>query len=76
MKERIKKLHIDPHVPGEREAAMPEAWSLAQRLARCARSEASIQATDGLIEEARRWLEAGDHRELVRNLVILSDLLC
>jgi len=66
LRDRIKKLHVDPHVPGEREAAMPEAWSLAQRLARCARSEVSIQATDELIEEARRWLEAGDHKELVR----------
>jgi hypothetical protein len=55
---------------------MPEAWSLAQRLAECARSEASINTTDELIGRARRWLEAGDHKELVRNLVILSDLLC
>ena len=66
LRDRIKKLHIDPHVPGEREAATPEAWSLAQRLARCARSEVSIQTTDELIEEARRWLEAGGHKELVR----------
>lgn len=65
MMDRIKKLHIDPHVPGEREAAMPEAWGLAQRLARCARNEVSIQTTE-LIEEGRQWLEASDHKELVR----------
>ena len=44
---------------------MPEAWSLAQRLAKCARSEVTIQATDELIEEGRQWLEVGDHKELV-----------
>ena len=47
---------------------MPEAWSLALRLANCARSDASIQTTDELIEEARRWLGAGDHKELVRSI--------
>ena len=45
---------------------MPAAWSLAERLARCVRSEVSIQTTDELIEEGKRWLEAGDHKELVR----------
>ena len=64
--DRVKKLHVDPHVPGEREAALPEAWSLVQRLSRCARSEASIQTTDELIGEAQRWLETGNRKELVR----------
>lgn len=49
---------------------MPEAWRLAQRLARCARSEVGIQATDELIEEGQRWLEADDHKELVRAILI------
>ena len=44
---------------------MPRAWSLAQRLARCVRSDVSIQTTDELIEEGRRWLEADGHKELV-----------
>jgi hypothetical protein len=64
--DRVKKLHVDPHVPGEREAALPEAWRLVQRLSRGARSEASIQSTDELIGEAQRWLETGDRKELVR----------
>lgn len=45
---------------------MPGAWSLAQRLARCARSDVSIQTTNELIEEGQRWLEADRHKELVR----------
>jgi len=45
---------------------MPEAWSLAKRIARCVRSEVSNQTTDELIEEAQRWLEAGNRKELVR----------
>jgi hypothetical protein len=64
--DRVKKLHVDRHVPGEREAAMPDAWSLVQRLSRGARSEVSIQTTNELIDEGQRWLEAGNHKELVR----------
>jgi hypothetical protein len=64
--DRVKKLHVDRHVPGEREAAMPDAWNLVQRLSRCARSEVSTQATEELIGEAQRWLEAGNRKELVR----------
>jgi hypothetical protein len=64
--DRVKKLHVDRHVPGEREAAMPDAWSLVQRLSRCARSEASIHTTEELIGEAQRWLEDSNHKELVR----------
>jgi hypothetical protein len=45
---------------------MPDAWSLVQRLSRCARSEASIESTEELIGEAQRWLEAGNRKELVR----------
>ncbi|KAI9511972.1 hypothetical protein F5148DRAFT_155397 [Russula earlei] len=62
--DRVKKLHVDRHVPGQREAAMPSAWKLVQRLARCARNEASIQTTDQTIREAQRWLEADNHKEL------------
>ncbi len=64
--DRIKKLHVDRHVPGEREAAMPEAWSLVQGLARCARGKVSIRTIDKLIKEAQQWLEASNHKELVR----------
>ncbi|KAI0001157.1 hypothetical protein BJV77DRAFT_262963 [Russula vinacea] len=53
-----------PTRPGEREAAMPDAWSLVQRLSRGARSEVSIQTTNELIDEGQRWLEAGNHKEL------------
>lgn len=62
--DRVKKLHVDPHVPRGREAAMPDAWSLVQRLARCARSEEDTRPTEELIGEARRWLAADDHKEL------------
>jgi hypothetical protein len=64
--DRVKKLHVDRHVPGERAAAMPDAWSLVQRLSRCARSEVSTRTTEELIGEAQRWLEAGNRKELVR----------
>ncbi len=74
--DRVKKLHVDRHVPGEREAAMPDAWTLVQRLARCARSEVSIRTTDELIEEAQRWLEAGDHKELVRTISLDEMIYC
>lgn len=63
--DRVKKLHVDPHVPGEREAALSEAWSLVKRLSRCARSEVSIQRTDDMIGEAQRWLGADNRKELV-----------
>ena len=69
--DRVKKLHVDPHVPGEREAALPEAWRLVQRLSRCARNEISIQTTDEAIGEAQRWLETGNRKELVR-LILLN----
>jgi len=70
--DRVKKLHVDPHVPSGRDAAMPDAWSLIQRLARCARTEVDIRTTDGLIGEAQQWLEADDHKELVRSSVLLG----
>jgi len=63
--DHVKKLHVDRHVPGDREAAMPAAWDLVQRLARCARSESPIRRTDNLIGEAQRWLEVGNRKELV-----------
>ena len=70
--ERVKKLHVDPHVPRGREAAMPDAWSLVQRLARCARTDVDTRRTEALIEEAQRWLGAEDHKELVRSSVLLG----
>jgi hypothetical protein len=75
--DRVKKLHVDPHVPRGREAAMPDAWSLVQRLARCARTEEDTRPTEELIGEARRWLAADDHKELVRSsgLLGLCDVL-
>jgi hypothetical protein len=63
---RVNKLHVDLHVPGERKAAMPDARSLVQRLSRCARGEVTIQTTEELIGEDKQWLEAGNHKELVR----------
>ena len=45
---------------------MPDAWSLVQRLAECARSEVDRVTTEGLIREARRWLESENHKEMVR----------
>ena len=76
--DHVKKLHVDRHVPGGREAAMPDAWSLVQRIARCARSEIDTVTTEGLIREAQRWLESDSHKELVRttNLIMLDDILC
>jgi hypothetical protein len=68
--DRVKKLHVDRHVPGEREAAMPDAWNLVRRLARCARSEVDTRTTEELIEEAQRWLESDDHKELVRSALL------
>ncbi|KAI0254537.1 hypothetical protein BJV78DRAFT_1184946 [Lactifluus subvellereus] len=65
--DRVKKLHVDRHIPGEREAAMPDAWRLVGRLSRCARSDVDIQTTDEMIGEAQQWLEANDHKELVRS---------
>lgn len=75
--DRVKKLHVDPHVPRGREAAMPDAWSLIQRLARCARAEVDTRTTEELIGEAQRWLEGDDHKELVRSsgLLGLGDVL-
>jgi hypothetical protein len=64
----IKKLHVDRPVLGERETAMPDAWRFLERLSRCARSDVDIPTTetDELIGEAQRWLETGNHKELVR----------
>lgn len=62
--DRVKKLHVDRHIPGGREAATPGAWSLVQRLARCARSEVDIQSTEELIREGQQWLDADNHKEL------------
>jgi hypothetical protein len=45
---------------------MPSAWSLVQRLARCARSEVDIPSTEELIREGQQWLEADNHKELVQ----------
>jgi hypothetical protein len=75
--DHVKKLHVDPHVPGEREAAMADAWSLVQRLSRCARSEVDTRTSEEVIGEAQRWLEANDRKELVRSPVslILGDIL-
>ncbi len=64
--DRVKKLHVDRHVPAAREAAMPGAWSLVQRLARCVRSDVDIQTTEDLIREGRQWLDADNHKELVQ----------
>ncbi|KAH9965287.1 hypothetical protein BC827DRAFT_1183650 [Russula dissimulans] len=75
-RDRIKKLHVDRHVPGEREAAMPAAWDLVQRLARCARSESPIRTTDDLIGEAQRWLEVDNRKELFPEVdAVLSALV-
>jgi len=78
--ERVKKLHVDRHVPGEREAAMPDAWNLVRRLARCARGDVDTRTTEELIEEAQRWLEADNHKEVVRLALLGSgdifSLLC
>jgi hypothetical protein len=63
---RVKKLHVDQHVPGEREVALPDAWSLVQRLSRYVRGEVSIQTAEELIGEAQRWLGTCNHKELVR----------
>ena len=68
--DRVKKLHVDRHVPGEREAAMPDAWNLVRRLARCARSDVDTRTTEELIGEVQRWLEADDHKELVRSVFL------
>jgi len=70
--DRVKKLHVDPYVPRGRDAAMPDAWSLVKRLARCARTEVGTRTTEELIGEAQRWLEADDHKELVRSSVLLG----
>jgi hypothetical protein len=43
---------------------MPGAWSLVQRLARCARSEVDIPSTEELIREGQQWLDADNHKEL------------
>jgi hypothetical protein len=64
--DRVKKLHVDRYAPGEREAAVPGALRLVQRLSGGARSEVSTQRTDELIREGQRWLEADNHKELVR----------
>jgi hypothetical protein len=69
--DHVKKLHVDPHVPGEREAAMTDAWSLVQRLSRSARSEVDTRTSEEVIGEAQRWLEANDRKELVRSSVSL-----
>jgi hypothetical protein len=70
--DRVKKLHVDRHVPGEREAAMPDAWNLVRRLARCARGDVDTRTTEELIEEVQRWLEADDHKEVVRLILLES----
>ena len=67
----INKLHVDQHVLGEREAVMPGAWSLVQRLARCAHSEMDIQSTENLIREGQRWLDDDNHKELVQPISLL-----
>jgi hypothetical protein len=63
------KLHVDLPVPGEREMAMPDAWRFVERLSRCARGDVDIAKTETeeLIGEAQRWLETGNHKELVRS---------
>jgi hypothetical protein len=66
--DRVKKLHVDRHVPVGREAAMSDAWSLVQRLSRCVRSEVDTRTTEQLIAEAQSWLAADDHKELVRSI--------
>jgi hypothetical protein len=65
--DHIKKLHVDRPVPGERETAMPDAWRFVERLSRSVRSDVDILTTDELIGEAQRWLETGNHKELVRS---------
>ena len=70
--DRVKKLHVDPYVPRGRDAVMPDAWSLVKRLARCARTEVDTRTTEGLIGEVQRWLEADNHKELVRSSVLLG----
>lgn len=70
--DRVKKLHVDPHVPRGREAAMSGAWDLVQRLARCACTEADTRTTEERIRDAQRWLGADDHKELVRSSVLLG----
>ena len=65
--DRVKKLHVDRHIPVGREAAMSDAWGFVTRLSRCARSDVDIRTTDELIGEAQQWLEADDHKELVRS---------
>ncbi|KAI0266356.1 hypothetical protein BC834DRAFT_874171 [Gloeopeniophorella convolvens] len=62
--ERIKKLHVDQHIPSESEESNPSAWRLAQRLSECARGDVDIQTTDTLIEETQNWLGSQDHKEL------------
>ena len=59
---------------------MPGAWSLVQRLARCARSsEVDIPSTEELIREGQQWLEADNHKELVQPFslfyITLSNIL-
>ncbi|KAI0294386.1 hypothetical protein BC826DRAFT_343236 [Russula brevipes] len=72
---RITKLHVDRHVSGEREAVMPKAWSLVQHLSGCMRSEVDIQMTEERIKEARRWLEVGNRKALVRSIRIRLDAI-
>ena len=69
--DRVKKLHVDRHVPGAREAAMSGAWSLVRRLSRCARREVDIQSTEELIREGQQWLDADNHKELVQPFSLL-----
>ena len=58
---------------------MPGAWSLVQRLARCARSEVDISSTEELIREGQQWLDADNHKELVQPFslffITLSNML-
>ena len=54
---------------------MPGAWSLVQRLARCARSEVDTQSTDELIREGQQWLDADNHKELVQPSSLLYTTL-
>jgi hypothetical protein len=73
---RVKKLHVDRHVPRERETALHDVWTLVQRLSRCARGEVNIQATEELIGGDRRWLEAGTYKELVRPILSNQLIYC
>jgi hypothetical protein len=45
---------------------MPDAWRVVERLSRCSRSDVDIRTTDERIREAQQWLEANNHKELVR----------